>query len=562
MSTLNVKQVFSRKVIKNMPDNEKKVNVNLLDRITAMKYYSKTGQVEVTKEFPEESYLWNKDFHPTPVTMRNWGGWTYMAIWFGMVAIVPTWTLSGVGLLFGLNWWQAIFLMFLGNAIVLVPMIIQSHGGARYGMSEPQLTRSRWGIYGAQIPSWIRAIISMGWWGIETYIITEAAVAMYILATGRIDMLLKGSTYTLSVAFPSIFWPAFVVVVVTQIALFYISPPYKGQPALKWLARIAAPIVLIGFLLLFFFTMGNAKWDFLPVLQIPATAKGFGFWLAALGFLNANVAYWATMALSMPDFTRFAKSQRSQTWGQIPMPLMMAAIGALGILTTGATMALGLNGGHGIADPVILAAVMLPKDAAYFVLFVFMLATFVVNVYANSVAPGYDIANTYSKHLTWFRGIVIGIVISMLIGAWTFYSGGAYSYINNWLLAYGALLGAVEGVIVFDYAIIRRFKFEAVDSYLKNGRFRYWHGVNPAAVIAFIIGVVVTYLAYWGWVVNPVTQLLYANSWISAFLISGVVDIILMKFWVIPKYQPFLKGGLLHGYISDEVKKLFEQNNN
>ena len=532
-----------------------------IDRTKVMKYYPETGQVEVTREFPEESYLWNKDFHPTPVSMRNWGAWTYTAIWFGMVVIVPTWTLTGVGLMFGLNWWLSILLVFLGNAIVLLPMIIQSHGGARYGMSEPQLTRSRWGIYGAQIPSWIRAIISMGWWGIETYIITEAAVAMYILATGRLPLLLTGTTYTLSVAFPSIFWPTFAIVVLTQIGLFYISPPYKGQPALKWLARIAAPIVLVGFLVLFFYTMNAAHWNFTPILQIPVTAKGFGFWLAVIGFLNANVAYWATMALSMPDFTRFAKSQRAQTYGQIPMPLMMAAVGAMGIFATGASMAMGLNHGKGIADPVILAAIILPRGLAYFVLFVFMLATYVVNVYANSVAPGYDIANTYSKHLTWFRGIVIGIAISMLLGAWAFYSGGAYSYIFNWLLAYGALLGAVEGVIVFDYAIIRRFKFEAVDSYLSHGRFRYWKGINPAAVISFVVSVIITYLAYWGWVVNPVTQIIYANSWISAFLISGIIYIILMKYWVIPKYQPFLKGGLLHGYISDDMKIVFSQHN-
>ncbi len=529
-----------------------------IDRVAITKYYPEKGQVELLREFPEESYLWNKDFHPTPVKMRTWGAWTYLAIWFGMVAIVPTWTLSAVGLAFGLNWWQSILLMFLGNAIVLVPMIIQSHGGARYGISEPQLTRSRWGIYGAQIPSWIRAIISMGWWGIESYIITEAAVAIYLLTTNQIPKLLSGSTYTLSVAYPQVFWPTFIIVVLTQIALFYVSPPYKGQPALKWLARAAAPIVLVGFILLFAYTLNTAHWNFAPIMQIPVRATGFGFWLAVFGFLNANVAYWATMALSMPDFTRFAKSQKAQTYGQIPMPLMMAAIGALGIMATGASMVLGLGHGQGITDPVILAAAILPRGAAYFVEFVFMLATYVVNVYANSVAPGYDIANTYSKHLTWFRGIVIGIVISMLLGAWAFYSGGAYSYIYDWLLAYGALLGAVEGVIVFDYAIIRRFKFELPDVYLSRGRFRYLYGINPAAIIAFVIGTVITYLSYWGWVVNPVTEIIYANSWIAAFLITGVIYILLMAIWVVPKYQKFLKGSLITGYYSDEVRKIFQ----
>jgi len=203
------------------------------ERVDTVHYDRGRGQVELRKEYTNEPYLWNKDFHPTPITIRKWGPWTYLAIWFGMVTIVPTWTLSGVGLDFGLNWWQSILLMFLGNLIVLVPMLIQSHGGAKYGMSEPQLTRTRWGIYGAQIPSWIRAVISMGWWGIESYIITEAAVAMYLLSIGQIPKLLSGSTYTLSVAYPQIFWPTFIVVVLAQLLLFYGLSTLQGTAGAK-----------------------------------------------------------------------------------------------------------------------------------------------------------------------------------------------------------------------------------------------------------------------------------------------------------------------------------------
>ncbi len=149
-------------------------------------------------------------------------------------------------------------------------------------------------------------------------------------------------------------------------------------------------------------------------------------------------------------------------------------------------------------------------------------------------------------------------MISALLGAWTFYSEGAYTYIEDWLLAYGGVLGAVAGVTIFDYAVIRRFKFELADNFLSRGRFRYWHGVNPAAIIAFTFTITITYLSPLGLTVNPLTQFLYADSWISAFLISGLVYLPLMKYWVIPKYQPFLKGGLLGGYVSEDVKKVFK----
>ncbi len=526
-------------------------------RVGSTVFYPARGQVEVTSSFPGENYLWNPDFHPTPVSLRSWGPWTYTAIWFGMVFVIPTWFLAAAGFSFGLNWWEILLDFFLGSSVILIPTLIQSHGGARYGMSEPQLTRTRWGIYGAQIPSWIRAIISMGWWGIVSYIITEAAVGMYAVLMGKTGMLSGATSYSLALTFPRLFWLTFIGVIALQVVLFYFSPPTKAQPPLKFLARMAAPIVALGFAILFAFVMTRSNWNFSPIVSIPQSSASFA--LGELAYLNAVIADWATMAISMPDFTRFASSQRSQAWGQLPMPFMMTGVAVLALLASGATMALGINGGAGIIDPVVLATVMLPRWLALFVLFAFALAMFVVNVFANSVAPGYDIANTYSKHLSWFRGIVIGIAISAALGTWTFYASGAYSFIYNWLLAYGALLGAVEGIIVFDYAVIRRFKFEPADVYLSRGKFRYWKGFNPAALIAFALGTIITYASHWGLVVNPITQTLYAGSWISAFFITGFTYLILMKFWVIPRYQPFLKGGILHGYMSEEVKELFEE---
>jgi len=146
------------------------------DKVTVEK-----GQVYLDKENKVNNYLWNPDFNPVPKDLRRWGAGQFTSLWIAMAVIVPTWTLATTGLALGLSWTQVIIYMFLGNLIILIPTIIQSHGGARYGVAEPQLTRSRWGIYGAQIPSWIRAVISMGWWGIESFIIAEAATYMYFV---------------------------------------------------------------------------------------------------------------------------------------------------------------------------------------------------------------------------------------------------------------------------------------------------------------------------------------------------------------------------------------------
>jgi NCS1 family nucleobase:cation symporter-1 len=512
------------------------------------------GQVDLTKSFPEEKRLWNEDLHPTPISKRNWGTLTFFAIWVGMAVQIPSWTMGSVGLFFGLDWLTTIVLMLIGNVITLVPLLIQSHGGARYGIAEPQLTRVRWGVYGAYFPSWLRAFVATGWWGIQSYIMTEAAVGIFLVATGQTGIVLDAINHgsatplTLALLFPQLFWTTFGIAIVSQIALLYFSPPSKSQPALKWFIRIAAPLTFIGLVYIFSHFMGATNWNFLPITQIPLKVEGHAYWINTLAFLNANVGLWITMALSMPDFTRFAKSQFSQTVGQLPMPLIMIGMGVLGVLTTGATMVL-FN--QPIWDPVLLAIVYIPVIAKIPVLLGIFGLTFSVNILANTIAPAYDIANSYPKYLTWFRGVLITVAISLGLGAWTFY-GDAYNFLFGWLLTYGALLGAVEGVIIFDYAIIRRFKFELADVFMSKGRFRYCRGVNPAAVIAFVVTGAILFAKY------PGSDLIFANSWISSFLIGGTIYVALMAIWIIPKYQPYLKGNLLKGYIADDVKEMFE----
>ncbi|WP_069807289.1 NCS1 family nucleobase:cation symporter-1 [Vulcanisaeta thermophila] len=524
------------------------------DRVQAVKYDAQRGQVELIKEYPEEKWLWNKDFHPIAISKRTWDWYTYAAIWFGMTFIVPSWSLASVGLVFGLGTWDSLLAIFLGNAIVLIPMIIESHAGARYGLAEPQLARTRWGIYGAIFPSWIRAVIGAGWWGIESYIMTEAAVGIYAILAHKLDIIQtlvdKGiaNPFTLSIAFPQIFWITFALIIIFQLLLLYFSPVPEAQPALKWFARSAAPLVLLGFITIWIYFMTHANWHYTKAIISP-TISGPSYWIAWLAFLNANIAYWATMAISMPDYTRFAKSQFAQTVGQIPMPLMMLAVGILGVMTTGAIMHLYHRT---IWDPILVSTLYLPTGLAIFLNVIFLLATFSVNVFANTVGPAYDFANTFPRYLTWFRGVLIVVLVSIALGAWTFY-GNAYGYLYSWLLTYGGLLGSVEGIIIFDYALIRRFKFDITDVFWSRGRFRYWRGINPAAFITFAIVEFIIYAPF-----IPYHSIIFSNSWLISFALSGIIYTPLMVYWVIPKYQPVLRGSIWkEGYLSDEVRQIF-----
>lgn len=521
------------------------------------------GQVFLDKETKVNDYLWNPDFNPVPKDLRKWGASSFASLWFAMAVIVPTWTLATIGLALGLDWTQVIVYMFLGNLIILIPTIIQSHGGARYGVAEPQLTRSRWGIYGAQIPSWIRSIISMGWWGIESFIIAEAATYIYLVtarASSLSSLVTEVGPGTLPKYFPLVFWSIFAIVIVAQLLIFYISPPVKGQKPLRIMAKVAAPIMVISFVIMFYLFMSAGKFDFTPITTYN---KGGASLLVQFAFINSNVAYWATMAVSMPDYTKYAKSQFSQTMGQIPMPFIMMAVGAMALLGAGASISAGwlhVSSAAGFFnyDPLELMALYFPAYYSVPLLVAVIIGTFSVNVFANSIAPGYDIANTYPKRLTWFRGILIGVAISILLGAYTAYSTSVYTYVDGWLLAYGALLGMVEGIIVFDYAIMRHFKLNIKDLFQIKGVYTFFHGFNPAPIISGIIAVVITYIFEWGISKAYIFQLFYDNSWITAFFIAGILDLILNVFWIIPKYAKSQSGSLKDGYADPETSKLFD----
>ena len=536
-----------------------------INRVEVTDYDSKDGYVELNRSFPESKTLWNLDFQPTPFKNRTWGAWTYFAIWFGMAVEVESWSLVSVGFDFGLNWFWSILSVFIGNIAVLVPILIIGHGGAKYGMPETSLTRSRWGTYGTFIPSFARGLIGAGWWGIDTWIITESFAGMYIDFTGLKPELMKlvasgnATPFTISSMVPGVFIAVFVSTIIARLGILYLAPPRHGQTLLRKLSWVVPFIAFIGLVLVFAVNGSSVGWDFTPVFQIQNTVSGSTFIYFFIALVNAQISFWATMGISMPDYTRYAKSQRSAVKGQINLPFMMLGIGFMAILTAGVTI---VKYHTAIYDPVLLATISLPPYLLYVTLFLLMLGVLVVNLFADTVGPGYDFSNIYPKLIPWFGGVLIVVAIAAALQSWSFYAS-AGSYVETWLDGYGAILGAVEGVLIFDYVIIRRFKFEAVDSFLPGGRFKYYKGFNPAAVIAFVLSLILVYppSSYLpvSFVLYPYQSWVYQGSWIFTIIFSGIIYTIMMKYWIIPKYQPELKGGLLHGYIADDTKKIFQE---
>jgi len=203
--------------------------------------------------------------------------------------------------------------------------------------------------------------------------------------------------------------------------------------------------------------------------------------------LMAMIAFWSTLSLNMPDFTRFGRSQREQALGQIlGLPTTMTLFPLLAVLTTSASQVVY---GTAIWDPVALTGKFSNPIVIVLALFTLAVATLSVNVAANIVSPSYDFSNLWPRRISFRTGGIITGVLGILIQPWNLYND-PHSYIFTWLGTYGGATGAIAGVLIADYWFIRNRTLKLADLYRFNGAYSYVSGVNWRAVLALLVGIV------------------------------------------------------------------------
>jgi NCS1 family nucleobase:cation symporter-1 len=422
-----------------------------------------------------QSPLWNEDLAPVPIARRTWTTYNYAALWIGMAHNIPTYLLASSLIALGMAWYQAVLTIALGNLIVLVPMLLNSHAGTKYGIPFPVLARASFGVFGANLPALLRAFIACGWFGIQSWI---GGGALYTLAgalfgNGWIKAApVFGTPWTQWLSF-AIFW-------VIQMAIIL-----RGMDMVRRFENWAAPFVLlVGVLLLAW--MVNAAHGFGPILsQSGKVGWGSSFWPLFFPSLTAMIAFWATLSLNMPDFTRFGASQRQQILGQVlGLPTTMTFFPLLAVLITSATVVVY---GAPIWDPVALTGKFTNPVVVVLALFTLAVATLSVNIAANTVAPSYDFSNLVPKLISFRVGSLITGVLGVLIQPWRLLAD-PHIYIFTWLGFYGGLLGSVAGVLIADYWLVHRTTLKLPDLYRPEGLYKYTAGLNPRAVISIVVG--------------------------------------------------------------------------
>ena len=425
-----------------------------------------------TTEDLSGSPLWNEDLAPTPASRRTWSTYNIAALWIGMSVVITTYTLASGLMQQGMTWSQAMLTILLGNAIVLIPMVLNAHAGTRYGISFPVLCRASFGVRGANVPAMLRAIVACGWFGIQTWIGALAINALFSAAWPGWATL-PGST---AIAF-ALFW-------LIQVAIIL-----KGTEGIKVLESWSAPLLLGGgaILLLWAIMRGGGLGHVLQQSQQLQKGDGSNFWTIFPAALTANVGYWATLSLNIPDFTRYARSQRSQMLGQaLGLPTTMTAFAFIGVAVTSATIVIF---GEPIWDPIVLVSRIGGAGVIIFAALVVLAAQLTTNMAANVVSPSNDFSNLSPRRISYITGGLITAVLGVLMMPWKLYAD-ASAYIFTWLLGYSSLMGALGGILIADYWIVRRQRLDLAELYREQGAYTYRNGVNPCAMIALVLAVI------------------------------------------------------------------------
>ena len=457
----------------------------------------------------EASPLYNHDLAPVPLSRRNWTTYNYAALWISMAHCIPTYMLASGLMTTGMNWWQALVTILLGNTIVLIPILLNSHPGTKYGIPFPVFARASYGTIGSNLPALMRALVACGWFGIQSWIGGEALHTLFSSLIPSWPMLLGpgfgGHTTTAWLSF-LLFWGLNVYII------------YRGMDLLRHVENWAAPFVLVMTTVLLIWAVRQAN-GLGPLLQQLGKLHTWREFVPVfIPSLTAMIGYWATLSLNMPDFTRFGRSQREQIVGQVvALPTTMSVFAAMGVMITSATV---IIYGEAIWDPIQLVGRFKAPVVVAISMFTAVVATLAVNIAANVVSPANDFANAFPRLISFKTGGLITGLLGILMQPWRLLADPSL-YIFNWLLAYSGGLGSIAGVLIADYWVVRGTKLKLEDLYLPDGAYRGW---NVKAVVATLLGCALA----WGGLVIPALKPLYDYAWFVGFGVAFVVYIVLM----------------------------------
>ncbi|CAN2980078.1 MULTISPECIES: NCS1 family nucleobase:cation symporter-1 [Pseudomonas] len=452
-----------------------------------------------------DSPRYNHDMAPTKVHERTWNKWHITALWVGMSICVPTYTLGGVlTAYFGLSVGEALVAILLANIVVLIPLTLNAFPGTKYGIPFPVLLRSSFGILGSNVPCLIRALVACGWFGIQTMF---GGLAIHLFLGSIFDGW-KALGGTGEVIGFMLFWCLNLWVVL------------RGAESIKRLETLSAPLLVAVGVGLLVWAMPNVSLSELMAIppKRPEGASLTGYFMAGL---TAMVGFWATLSLNIPDFSRYANSQKDQILGQIfGLPLTMFLFAALGVVMTAASVKLV---GVSVSDPVSLIGHIQSPVWVAIAMALIIVATLSTNTAANIVSPTNDFQNIAPKLINRTTAVILTGLVGLALMAHELLKKlglivsdvSLETVYSNWLLGYSSLLGPIAGIMVVDYFITRRQQLDLAGLY-RDDVYPAW---NWSGFVAFGVPVVLTLLSLG----SDAFSWFYSYGWFTGSALGGVL---------------------------------------
>ncbi|XP_033508902.1 purine-uracil permease NCS1 [Nicotiana tomentosiformis] len=465
-------------------------------------------------DFQPDPSLTNDDLKPTTTDQRNFSGWEMASLWIGLVVGVPSYYLAGSLVDLGMAWWQGIAIVVIANLITLVPLILIGQPGTKYGISFPILARSSFGIRGAHIPTLLRALVGCGWYGIETWIGGEA---IFLL----LPKVIKESSLSLPLSWlgtSPIEFTCFITFWIAQLAIVW-----KGMDGIRELEKYSAPILiaLTSCLLIWSYVKAGG---FGHMFNLSSRISSSQFWSLFFPSITANISFWATLALNIPDFTRYAKSQNDQIIGQIGLPIFMGLFTFVGLAVTSSTPVIF---GHVISNPITLLGEIGGLLTIILAIIGISLATITTNIAANVVAPANALVNLSPSKFTFRRGALLTALLGIAFQPWRLLKSSE-SFVYTWLVGYSAILGPIMGILLADYYLIQGMNLRIKDLYTlsPSGAYYYKSGYNLVAMFALVIGILpvipgfLQNVGILSSIPKPFT-IIYNNAWFFSLFLAG-----------------------------------------
>ncbi|KAL4810957.1 permease for cytosine/purines, uracil, thiamine, allantoin-domain-containing protein [Aspergillus unguis] len=491
----------------------------------------------------------NYDIRPTEAARRTWGLTAYNNYWLLINFSIATY-LTGSSLIpLGLNWWQAVICIVLGNLLAGLFCTLNSLPGAYYNIGFPVANRAVWGMWGSLFVICNRILLSLVWYGFNSWV---GGTCIYVILQSWSPSLESHIPNTISpdTGITTAQFVAYIVFCLISLPIAWIRP--HKLKTFFIIASTTTIIFFIAFLIWALATMGPSGFGSTISSSESSPSTTDTAWMMVYGIIS-TIGGIAAGILNQNDYARFArKPSHAILSAAIPFPLYGIVCSVFGILVTAATQ--NRFGGEAIWNPPDLLSRLITdsptprtRAACFFAGLALTVAQVGMNIPGNALGGGFDLAALFPKYINIRRGAYLTMALSVAVNPWKLASTS--TVFLTVLSSYSVFLAPMTGIMVSGFLCVGRCKIKTDDLYRSGNGGVYWFsaGVNWRAVVSWLIGIAPVLPGFIA-AVNPSVIVpvgltrLYNMSYIYGFLSSSLVYVILHRIFPAPSLDAFVNG--------------------